>query len=274
MCESCGCGSKERHLHKHDHDHVHEHGHETGHAHDHGHTHQHPHPRPQGAPAGTVQRPAETGRIVSLASKVLSRNDAVAAENRTWLEQRGVVALNLISSPGTGKTLLLERTLERLRGRIACAVIAGDQQTDNDARRLSGKGAAVHQIETVSSCHLNAEQVREALPRVVLEDTRLLFIENVGNLVCPSAFDLGETCKVALVSVTEGEDKPEKYPSIFSQAPVVVLTKTDLIPHLDWDMPRCRASLRKVCPGAFVFQLSARTGEGMDAWIDYLERLV
>jgi hydrogenase nickel incorporation protein HypB len=185
-----------------------------------------------------------------------------------------VVAVNLISAPGSGKTMLLERTLERLRGRIASAVIAGDQQTDNDARRLQGKGALVCQIETRSACHLDAERIGQVLPSVVTDGVRLLFIENVGNLVCPAAFDLGESFKIALLSATEGEDKPEKYPALFVQAPVVVLTKTDLAPHLDWDVRKCRECLRRVHPGVYIFELSAKTGEGMPQWIAYLEHLV
>lgn len=263
MCESCGCDTATAHRHEHDHDHDHEHGHGHPHHHDHEHPHDPAHPHP----------PRET-RTVQLEQRVLARNDARAAENRVWLETRGIVALNLISSPGSGKTTLLERTLERLADRVPCAVIAGDQQTDNDARRLAGKGARVRQIETISSCHLDAERVGALLPEVTADGARLLFIENVGNLVCPSAFDLGEHFKVALLSAAEGEDKPVKYPALFSQAPVTVLTKLDLVPHLDWDIKQCRAYLRKVHPGAFVFELSARTGQGMDAWIEYLVSLI
>ena len=250
MCESCGCGDAADHKHDDDHDHDHSHGHD--HHHHHG----------------------EAKQVVTLERKVLSRNDEIAARNREWLSQRGIVTINLISAPGTGKTFLLERTLERLEGRVKCAVIAGDQQTDYDARRLEGKGAAVVQIETRSACHLGAEHVEKVLPEVTDAETQLLFIENVGNLVCPTAFDLGENFKVALMSVTEGEDKPVKYPSLFTQAPVVVLTKTDLIPHLDWDLARCRTLLNRVHPGIFLFELSARTGEGMDDWIGYLEKLI
>jgi hydrogenase nickel incorporation protein HypB len=204
---------------------------------------------------------------------VLSENDAKAEANRQWLAKHGVVAINMISSPGSGKTYLLERTLERLRGRVACAVITGDQQTDNDARRLAGKGAVVRQIETISACHLDAERVGQLLPEVTEGGIKLLFIENVGNLVCPAAFDLGEQFKVALLSTTEGEDKPVKYPTLFGMAPVVVLTKMDLAPHLDWNLAKCREYLRKIHPGVFVFELSAKTGQGMDAWIQYLENL-
>jgi hydrogenase nickel incorporation protein HypB len=248
MCRECGC--EEAHHH-----------HNQGHSHVHGSSHD-AHPAPSGK------------RLMSVERKILSHNDEIAEVNRAWLAERAVIAVNLISAPGTGKTFLLERTLDRLRGRISCAVIAGDQKTDNDARRLSGKGAKVCQIETASACHLDAERIRQAMPQVVDGDTRLLFIENVGNLVCPAAFDLGENFKIALMSVTEGEDKPLKYPALFVQAPVVVLTKTDLLPHLDWSLTRCREYLRRVHPGVFVFELSAKTGDGMDTWIHYLERLV
>ena len=212
--------------------------------------------------------------MVVLEKKILSHNDDIAAQNRAWLTERGVVTVNIISSPGSGKTFLLERTLERLNGKLGCAVITGDQQTQNDAKRLEGKGAVVKQIETISSCHLDAEQIARLLPETIDSKTKLLFIENVGNLVCPSAFDLGEDFKIALLSTAEGEDKPVKYPSLFTQAPVVVLTKMDLAPHLDWDLATCRQHLRSVRPGVFIFELSAKTGDGMDAWIDYLQGLV
>ena len=239
MCDECGCG-------------------EVGHSHDHNHKHHHHH---------------EDGHVISVREKVLSKNDELAKNNRAWLAERGVTALNLISAPGTGKTYLLEKTLERLQGRVGCAVITGDQQTDNDAKRLAGKGANVRQIETQSACHLEAQRVGDLLPEVIDDKTKLLFIENVGNLVCPTAFDLGEHFKVALLSVTEGEDKPVKYPSLFSLAPVAVLTKTDLLPHLDFNMGACRDNLRKIHPGMFVFELSAKTGNGMDSWINYLKTL-
>jgi len=250
MCKECGCGEEEHdHEHPHDHDHHHDHGHE--------HPHRHPH--------GTT-------RQVTLESKILSKNDELAEKNRAWLAEHGIVAVNIISSPGSGKTLLLERTLERLRGKVPCAVIVGDVQTDNDARRLDGKGAVVRQIETHGACHLDAERVGRLLPEVAVA-AKILFIENVGNLVCPASFDLGENFKVALLSTAEGEDKPVKYPSLFAAAPVVVLTKMDLAPHLDWNLAKCREHLRRIHPGVFVFELSAKTGQGMEAWIDYLVKL-
>jgi hydrogenase nickel incorporation protein HypB len=212
--------------------------------------------------------------VISLEQKLLSKNDEFAAQNRKWLVDRGIVAINIISSPGSGKTLLLEKTLLALRGRVPCAVITGDLQTDNDAQRLQNKGALVRQIETISGCHLDAHQIAHELEAVTAGGAKLLFIENVGNLVCPAAFDLGEHFKIALLSTTEGEDKPVKYPALFSQVPVVVLSKIDLVPHLDWDIQKCREFLHRVHPGVFVFELSAKTGQGLEAWIEYLVKLV
>ena len=261
MCKDCGCGMDPK---------VHSHGglvhsHEHPHGHDHAHPHEHSH--------DPVLPVTSETRTVEIQQKILSRNDEQAERNRAWLKEHGVVAVNMISSPGSGKTFLLERTLEGLRGKVSCAVITGDQRTDNDARRLQGKGAPVRQIETLNSCHLDAEQVGKLLPEVAGDGVKLLFIENVGNLVCPAAFDLGETFKIALLSTTEGEDKPVKYPTLFSTAPVAVLTKMDLVPHLDWNAAACRAALRQVRPGVFIFELSAKTGLGMEAWLDYLVKL-
>lgn len=244
MCETCGCGAANEHHH-----------HDHGHHHDHNHDHVH-------------------SKTVTLEQKVLAQNDALAERNRAWLAERGVVAINLISAPGSGKTLLLEKTLERLSGKIKCAVITGDQQTDRDAQRLAGKGAKIHQIETISSCHLDAHQISHVLPEVVEEGTRLLFIENVGNMVCPTAFDLGESFKLALLSTPEGEDKPIKYPVLFAIAKAIILTKMDLSETLGWDGAACRKYIQHVQPGAHTFELSAKTGTGMDAWIGYLEQLV
>lgn len=253
------------HSHPHTHgDHTHDHAHIHDHAHDHTHAHPHEHAHEQ-APKKTTTIPLET--------KILARNDDAAEENRRLLTTRGIVAVNFISSPGTGKTFLLEKTLEALQGRVPCGVIAGDQKTDNDAQRLAGKGAPVVQIETESACHLNAEQVGQHLHHVIVDNTRLVFIENVGNLVCPAAFDLGEQVKVALVSITEGEDKPLKYPVLFHEAPVTVITKIDLLPHLDVDMDRLRQSIRRVRPNSRIFEVSAKTGAGMDAWVAYLTQL-
>jgi len=255
MCKDCGCDAHgSGHVHYHNGvPHSHHHGDGSHHHHDHD------------------PRPAKT---ITLEKRILEKNDEAAELNRKWLAQRGIVCVNIISSPGSGKTALLEKTLDMLSGKVGCAVITGDLQTDNDAARLRGRGATVAQIETGSSCHLTAEQIGRTIPEVVTPDTKLLFIENVGNLVCPAAFDLGENFKIALLSVTEGEDKPVKYPTLFSSAKLAVVTKTDLLRHLDCDMPKLRGSVRKVNPGVFIFELSSKTSDGMDKWIEYLTGLV
>ena len=253
------------HDHEHDHDHnSHDHHHDHEH-HDHKHEHEHEHEH---------EHNEAKSREIILESRVLAKNDEFAEKNRKLLKERGCVAINFISSPGSGKTYLLEKTLEGLKNRVKCAVIAGDQQTDNDAARLKNKGAPVVQIETGSACHLNAEQVGETIEQVLENDTKLPFIEKVGNLVCPAAFDLGENIKIALLSVTEGEDKPLKYPVIFHDATASVITKNDLLEHLSVDMDKYRDSLNKIHPNGRVFELSALTGQGMDSWLDYLESLV
>lgn len=297
MCRDCGCEQgNERAYFEHAHDHHHDHEVESrGHEHHHSHSHDHGPDHTVRVTAGDREihihlhvecgcghepngkRPtikAQTRTIVPLESRILAHNDAEAARNRSFFEARGVVAVNIISSPGSGKTYLLERTLEAIAGRIPTAVITGDQQTDNDAQRLAGKGAAVRQIETRSSCHLSAEQVGHLLEEIVPEGTKLLFIENVGNLVCPAAFDLGESVRVALLSVTEGEDKPLKYPVLFHDAQLTVLTKLDLVPHLDISLEKIRESVRTVRPSAEILEVSAKTGQGMDGWIAYLENLL
>jgi len=259
MCKDCGCGETGKREHNHEHSHD---GHSHSHPHDHEHNHHHHNDH------------SHESRTINLEKKILEKNDMAAEENRKWLAEKGVLCVNLISSPGTGKTMLLEKTLDSLKSKVKCAVITGDLQTDNDAKRLEGRGARVAQIETVSSCHLAAEQISKILPQVVDNDTKLLFIENIGNLVCPAAFDLGENFKIALLSTTEGEDKPVKYPVLFSSAKVVIVTKSDLLPHLDCDMSKLKKSVRQVNPGVFVFELSAKTGQGMDKWIEYLIGLV
>lgn len=213
-------------------------------------------------------------RVLTVERKVLSKNDDLADTNRKSLKAQGIIAINFISSPGAGKTTLLEKTLEKLDGVIECAVIVGDQSTDNDSRRLMNKCKNVYQIQTNNSCHINAEQISKALSVVLNDKTQLLFIENVGNLICPAAFDLGEDFKIVVLSTTEGEDKPVKYPIIFSDAKGIVLTKTDLIPYLDWDINKCREFIQQMNPKASTFELSARTDEGMEGWIDYLKHIV
>ena len=277
-------GHAHSHTHPHDHDHVdgnsHSHGHDHADHQDHAHAHTHAHDHGGGSHSHghpeTDVRPSEKrrSRTISLETNVLAGNDAQAKKNRDWLKEKGVVAVNLISSPGSGKTFLLERTLEALRDEIRCAVITGDMQTDNDARRMMGKGARVVQIETRSACHLDARQIEEQLSSVVADGVQLLFIENVGNLVCPAAFDLGEHEKIALVSVAEGEDKPVKYPVLFHGAGVTLITKTDLAPHLEANIDNYKESVKKVQPEARIIEVSAKTGDGMDTWLGYLRELV
>jgi len=260
MCLDCGCeeGNEKKYFeHKHDHAHPHVHTHD-------GHTHSHA--------ASEEQHP--NSRVINLELSVLAKNNAIADKNRDWLKSKGIVTVNIISSPGSGKTTLLEKTLEKLEGKINCSVIVGDQSTDNDAQRLMKKCKHVYQIETNSSCHINAEQVGNVLEEVTDDTTQLLFIENVGNLICPAAFDLGEDFKVAVLSTTEGEDKPVKYPVVFSDARIVVLTKVDLIPYLDWELKKCRQAIQQVNPGVYTFELSSKSGEGMQDWIEYLGKLV
>ena len=212
-----------------------------------------------------------TIRTIEVREKVMARNDELAARGRRRLADAGVPALNLVSSPGSGKTALLERTLDDLGGELRIAIVTGDVQTRNDAERLAVRTERLVQaVVTNGACHLDARQVLTALEAVDLEDTDLLFIENVGNLVCPASWDLGETAKVVLFSVTEGEDKPVKYPKAFGLAQAVVLTKTDLLPHLPFDPERATALVREVNPGLEVLCTSALTGEGMDAWYGYL----
>jgi hydrogenase nickel incorporation protein HypB len=265
MCEDCGCqeGNERKYFgHTHTHDgHTHTNDDHT-HSHDHEHPHSHEH-----------EETGEHSRILTMEHNILAKNDHIAKHNREWLAEKGVITINFISSPGSGKTTLLQKTLEALKGKLNCSVIVGDQSTDNDAQRLKEQCDKVYQIETHSSCHITAEQVSKILPEVVSNDTDILFIENVGNLICPAAFELGENFKIALLSTTEGEDKPVKYPVIFSDAKVVILTKTDLIPHLDWDIKKCRQHIREINPGVFVFELSATSGEGMAEWINYLIKL-
>jgi hydrogenase nickel incorporation protein HypB len=202
---------------------------------------------------------------------VLAKNDGIAAENRAWLTDRGVTALNLMSSPGAGKTTLLERTIAASARPVT--VIEGDQETLFDAERIRKAGARAIQVNTGAGCHLDATMVGRALQSLQPQPGSILFIENVGNLVCPALFDLGEKRKVVVISVTEGDDKPLKYPHMFAAADLVVLNKTDLLPYVDFDVDRLARDARKLSPGLEVLALSARTGEGLDDWWGWLESM-
>jgi len=241
MCSTCGCGETPDHAHGHEHHPEHEHRHDND--------------------------------VIRVERALLSENDHLAEGNRRFLDARRIRCLNLISSPGSGKTTLLEKTLSALvAGQIPCAVIEGDQATDLDARRIARTGVAVTQIETGRACHLDAHQVAHALERLAPPPGGLLFIENVGNLICPTEFRLGEHARVTILSVTEGADKPAKYPLAFRTADAVVIAKMDLLPHVDFDLAEARRLVSGLSPAAAIFELSAKTGQGMEAWLDWLRR--
>ncbi|MBI5429937.1 MAG: hydrogenase nickel incorporation protein HypB [Nitrosomonadales bacterium] len=217
-----------------------------------------------------VTKAAETSRIVRLEQDILARNDACANANRKRLAEAGILALNLVSSPGSGKTTLLVRTLRALKGRMALAVVEGDQQTDNDAERIRATGVEAIQINTGKGCHLDAQMVARAMQQMTLPEGGVLFIENVGNLVCPAAFDLGEAAKVVVLSVTEGEDKPLKYPDMFRAASLMLLNKCDLLPHLTFDAELAIEYARRVNPDIRIIRISATSGAGMEEWLDWI----
>ncbi|HUL11329.1 MAG TPA: hydrogenase nickel incorporation protein HypB [Methylococcaceae bacterium] len=222
-------------------------------------------------PAGAHAPGLSQARMVKIEQDILSKNDAYAQRNRSLFRRRGIFALNLVSSPGSGKTTLLVRSIEELRGRVPVAVIEGDQQTSNDAERIRATGAPALQINTGKGCHLDAHMVGAALTKLELADDGVLFIENVGNLVCPAAFDLGEAHKVAILSVTEGEDKPLKYPDMFRAADLMLLNKCDLLPYLRFDVELALENARRVNRGLRVIRLSAETGEGFGEWLAWIE---
>jgi hydrogenase nickel incorporation protein HypB len=247
MCTSCGCGTELASDHHH-HDHE-AHDHDHGHGAPHHHHHQHD------------ERPARTVRIER---DLLAKNERIAGETRRAAADRQVALFNLIGSPGAGKTALLEATIRRLRTHVPLAVLEGDQATDRDAKRIESAGCRVVQINTGAGCHLDASMIEAGLRGVAPPRSSIVFVENVGNLVCPALFDLGEHAKLVIMSVTEGEDKPLKYPHVFRAAEMMVLTKTDLLPHLAFDADRCVAYARQVNPRLRVIRLSATSGHGVD----------
>lgn len=268
MCTTCGCGDPHSHTHIDEngnvvtHTHTHdEHGHHHHHDHDHDHDHGHSLDHGHGA-----------RRSVSVGEDILARNNAVAAENRAYFASKKILALNFVSSPGSGKTELLCATV---RGKPADApeilVIEGDQQTDNDAERIRATGAKAVQINTGKGCHLDAPQVKLALEVIEPAAGSLVLIENVGNLVCPAEFDLGEAHKVVVISVTEGADKPLKYPDMFAAADLMIINKVDLAPYVNFDMDKCEEFARRVNPSIRSLRVSATTGEGLDKWWAWLK---
>ena len=286
MCATCGCGQPDGavitmpgvhehrhdhshehvhdHSHEHEHGHVHDHGHEHGHVHDHSHEHDHNHEHDHSHEHGH----SHGHETLTLEQKVLAHNDAVAEQNRVWLTERGIVAVNLMSSPGAGKTTLLERTIKDRD--VVTTVIEGDQETTLDADRIEAAGATVVQVNTGSGCHLDAEMIRRSLDVLQPPQRSLLFVENVGNLVCPALFDLGERAKVVIISVTEGTDKPRKYPHMFAAADLIVVNKIDLLPYVDFDVAACASYARAINPSVTVLGLSAKTGEGLPVWYEWL----
>ena len=280
MCTVCGCGEGEIHIEGDDHDHGHGHSHHHGHHHGQHHDHHHDHSHgPDGAldfgagAAGVHVAGQSQSRLIEIERSILSRNDEIAARNRARLEREGVVAVNLMSSPGSGKTTLLVETIKSLKDRVPIAVIEGDQQTSNDAARIRETGVPALQVNTGKGCHLDADMVATAIDHIALPRGGILFIENVGNLVCPASFDLGEARRVVLASVTEGEDKPLKYPEMFSTADAMIVSKMDLLPHLTFDVEALIANARKVRPRLDVLRASATGAPGLGAWVQWLDGL-
>ena len=276
MCATCGCsdptGAVLVNAHAHDHGHTHDHDHDRAHGHDHAHDHDlgHTHDRDHLRSQTLRQIDGFDARTVTLERAVLAKNDELAERNRRRLAERGIVAFNLVSSPGSGKTTLLERTIRDLGAEIPLTVIEGDQATENDSARIRAAGGRALQVNTGTGCHLEAEIVGRAIDALRPADRSIVLIENVGNLVCPALFDLGERAKVAILSVTEGDDKPAKYPHMFAAADLFLINKIDLLPYVAFDVDRCIAHARDVRPGIAVIALSATTGENVGAWYDWL----
>lgn len=287
MCRDCGCGlpgeapaginaRHEEHSHMHAQEQEQEHGpgehhgeaHSHAHSHPHVHSHTHTHSHPEDAP--DHESGADARRTVEVRQAILAKNERFAERNRGFFQARGVLTLNVLSSPGSGKTTFLRETVRALGPKLKSGIIVGDLATDNDAQQLRATGAPVVQITTGTVCHLEAEMVSRAVRQLDLTGRDLLFIENVGNLVCPASYDLGEDLRVVLLSVTEGEDKPLKYPPMFQAADVVIISKMDLAAACGFDRAAMTANLRRAAAKARVFELSAKTGEGMQAWQEFL----
>ncbi|KPK84006.1 MAG: hydrogenase nickel incorporation protein HypB [Bacteroides sp. SM23_62_1] len=295
MCDTCGCGQPGKevkimkpgdvngeekhhhtytHSHEHhhqdgDHFHTHEHGHSYDHAHDgitHEHDHMHSHDNNHGHDHSHESHEHSHGRKVEVEQDILGRNNLMAEHNRGYFEAKNILAFDLVSSPGSGKTTLLEKTILELKKEISFYVIEGDQQTMNDANRIHQTGVPVIQINTGEGCHLDADMIYRAVRELEPANDSVLMIENVGNLVCPALFDLGETRRIVIMSVTEGDDKPAKYPYMFRTSDLCIINKTDLLPYVDFDMDKARAYAQQINPQLQFIELSARTGEGMEKW--------
>jgi hydrogenase nickel incorporation protein HypB len=283
MCVTCGCSDGAQATYTQpghpvdppSHTHVLEDG--TVITHTHAQTHQHSHsstrhPSTTATPTPAAHTHAQThGTTIALEQNLLAKNDLIAAQNRGWLKGRNITALNLVSSPGAGKTTLLVKTLEDLKADIPMAVIEGDQETAHDAERIAATGCPTLQVNTGTGCHLEAAMIERGLETLNPPNDSLLLIENVGNLVCPALFDLGERAKVAMLSVTEGDDKPIKYPHMFRASQVMVLTKMDLLPYVEFDVDRCLAYAQQVNPDLTIFQVSTVSGVGLADWYTWLK---
>lgn len=271
MCVTCGCSDSEK-IHVTDtktgeismmsHEEAHIRGH--SHSHEHG-EHHHEHSHRTAAVTAKVH-----STTIELEQEILGKNQGIANRNRAWLTEKNILALNLVSSPGSGKTTLLEKTLNDLKNDYEISVIEGDQETVNDAERIRATGCKAIQINTGTGCHLEAEMLAKCLESLNPSNDSVLFIENVGNLVCPAMFDLGEFAKVAILSVTEGEDKPTKYPNMFRASQLMILNKIDLLPYLNFDVEKCIAYAKEVNPSIEVLQVSATSGDGMEGWYEWL----
>lgn len=295
MCTTCGCSDDAKatvtdmqtgktvemvHSHNHSHDHVHSHDGQTHDEHDHSHSHSHDdhhhhdHDHSHKGQDHDHIHASMNGTTISLEADILEKNNLLAERNRGWFQGRNILALNLVSSPGSGKTTLLERTITDLKGDLPINVVEGDQETVNDAARIKSTGCEVVQINTGTGCHLEADMLARGLKDLNPPLDSVVMIENVGNLVCPALFDLGEHCKVAILSVTEGEDKPLKYPHMFRAAEIMILNKIDLLPYLKFDVDACIEYAKTVNPHIKIFQLSATSGEGMSVWYDWLKQQI
>lgn len=297
MCGTCGCGQNDQpirilkpgeeehphsyiHVHEHSHGnefHVHSHDHEYAHSHDfedahhdHEHLHEHKHGEDQHEHTHNHDLPHSHSRQIVIEEDALHRNDLIAARNRGYFEAKKLFVVNLVSSPGSGKTSLLEKTIAGLTDKAVIYVIEGDQQTMNDANRIKAAGAPVVQINTGNGCHLDADMVHKATKKLEMVENGILVIENVGNLVCPSLFDLGESKRVVVISVTEGDDKPLKYPTMFETSDICIINKTDLLPYVDFDVAKTRDYALRINPKLKFFELSVKTGDGMEPWIDWV----
>jgi hydrogenase nickel incorporation protein HypB len=261
MCEICGCGNPESEVKiiKLGEDHSHEHSHEYSHTHTHSGEHDHDH------------HDHFHDRRVAVEKDVMSQNNLLAERNRGYFEAKGIRAVNLVSSPGSGKTRLLERTIQELKNEISFYIIEGDQQTMNDANRIHKTGVPVVQINTGEGCHLDADMINKAVKKLEPADHSFLMVENVGNLVCPALFDLGESYRVVIMSVTEGDDKPIKYPYMFRTSDLCIINKTDLLPYVDFDMEKAKGYAKQINPALEILEVSVKTGEGMEEWYSWLQ---